>query len=416
MSNLLDSALAGAKAGWGAVSGGGTSADQLTKAVGGLYDQIAKKDAVQQAASVRGSGSGTGPTTRPTIFETDPTGMLPELDPILRKVAVPFEGLDKMGKQVLDYLDPSGKLTNLAKKAADALPGELKEAGTKLARGDIVDAAKGITGLNSFKDVNQLITTKDGKFGLDFASVKGRIEKSFGINGGLNGLSPQIQNLIGKASTEMYGDEMGGIFNSVVGAVVNADFDSVSGVTDVINRITGQSKLWDVFDLGAASALIYGLTDKLIEWDTPSLIDGVLDKITDAKAQKAMLDELAIRASATGSLKSTEYYVAKLSGERKGAIADLVISNMMRSLSFWASSGDKVSYGDYGRRLISLFSSLNPNWDRDPYDPTTPSCYYFTLMNETAYKSFLTTDKRPFCAVFGIVTRDDVDTIISDSF
>lgn len=416
MSNLLNSALAGAKAGWAATSGGGSPEKQLTDAFSGLAEQIAKKSAVQEAASVRGTGGGTGPITRPTIFETDPTGLLPDLDPLLRKVAAPFEGIDKAGQKVLDYLDPSGKLGNLAKKAYSALPGELKEAGTKLARGDIVDAAKGITGLNNFRDVKNLITTKDGKFGLDFTSVKGRIEKSFGINGGLNGLSPTLQNLIGKASTEFYGEEMGGIFNNIVGAAVNADFDSVSGVTDVINRIAGQSKLWDVFDLGAASALIYGLSDKLIEWDTPSLIDGVLDKITVASAQKAMLDELAIRASASGSLKSTEYYVAKLDDNRKHDIADLVISNLMATVSFWSSDSSDRSFGDYGRRMVALFNSLNPNWDRDQYDTTSYSCYYFTLMNETAYRSLLTTSYRPFCAVFGIVRRDDVDTIIANNY
>lgn len=389
---------------------------RLVAALDGMEQQMDKLLATQAAASVRGTGGGTGPTTRATIFETDPTGLLPNFDPLLRQVASPFEGLDKLGNDVLSYLDPSGKLGNLAKKAVSALPSELKEAGTKLARGDIVDAAKGITGLQSFRDVSTLVTTKDGKFGLDFDSVKGRIERSFGINGALGQLSPEVQNLIGKASTEFYGDEMGTIFNSVVGAVTSADFNSVSSVTDVINRITGQSKLWDVFDLSAGAALIYGLSDKLIQWGAPDMLDNVLDKITDVKAQKAMMDELAIRASASGSLQSTEHYVDRLDANRRPAIADTVISNMMRSVSFWGSDRTDASYGSYGARMIALFEKLDPNWDKDPYDHTSYSCYYFTLMNDTAYKALLTTNKRPFCAVFGIVRRDDVDTIISNNF
>lgn len=129
-----------------------------------------------------------------------------------------------------------------------------------------------------------------------------------------------------------------------------------------------------------------------------------------------MMDELAIRASASGSLQSTEHYVDRLDANRRPAIADLVISNMMRSVSFWGSDRTDASYGSYGARMIALFEKLDPNWDKDPYDHTSYSCYYFTLMNDTAYKALLTTAKRPFCAVFGIVRRDDVDTIISNNF
>ncbi|ANZ49055.1 hypothetical protein HOV30_gp205 [Erwinia phage Derbicus] len=391
---------------------------RLVQAMTELQDYQDKLGERIKAASVRGAGSGTGPTTRPTIFETDPKGLLPDLDPLLRKVATPFEGMDKLGDSVLKYFDPTGKLGSFAKKAVNALPSELKEAGTKLARGDVVDAAKGITGLNNFRDLKSLVTTKDGSFGLDFSSVKGRIEKSFGLGGnGLGGLSPDVQNLIGKAANEVMGEgSMGMVWNEVFTAVQGADFASVSSVTDVINRIAKQSDLWDVFDLSGAAALIYGLSDKLIEWDAPDMLDDVLDKIKDVNAQKAMLDELAIRASASGSLSSTEHYVSRLDANRKAAIADLVITNMMRSVSFWASDSRDTSYAEYGSRLKKLFDSLDPNWDKDPYDNTGHSCYYFTLMNDTAYQAFLTTDKRPFCAVFGIVRREDVDTIISNNF
>lgn len=364
------------------------------------------------------SESTTTPKAAPTVFQTKPTEALPILDPINRAVAEPFKALDSVGDTVLDYLGgKNGAVGKLVKGAKDALPSELKEAGTQLARGDIVSGVKGLTGMSNFKDLTSAVVAKDGKVGLDFSSIKERVERNFGIQGGMSGLSSDVQGMITKASSSILGSSTGNLdFGNVIGGIVSGDFASAKGIADVINRVAGATGgLWDLVDLSAVGAFIYGVSDKLIEWGAPDMIDAVLDKVDDARYQTSILEELCLRAAAAGSLTSVEHYVDKLDANRRYPISEEVIETLFGALQY-ERENKNASYTNLGRRLLAVCDKLNPVWDRDLTKPAITDLYLYSQVNETTYRALLTTDRRVYAMTFGCVRKDTAESIVQDYF
>lgn len=360
----------------------------------------------------------TTPKAAPSVFQTKPTEALPVLDPINRAVAEPFKALDSVGDTVLDYLGGKNSIAGkLVKGAKDALPSELKEAGTQLARGDIVSGVKGLTGMSNFKDLTSAVIAKDGKVGLDFSSIKERVERNFGIQGGMNNLSSDVQGMITRASAGVMGSQEGGLdFGGIIGGIASGDYSSAKGIADVINRVAGASDgLWDLVDLGSIGAFIYGVSDKLIEWGAPDMIDAVLDKVDDARYQTSILEELCLRAAAAGSLSSVEHYVDKLDANRRYPISEEVIETLFGALQYERDKKN-ASYTNLGSRLLAVCNKLNPAWDRDLTRPAVTDLYLYSQVNETTYRSLLTTDRRVYAMTFGCVRKDTVESIVQDYF
>lgn len=360
----------------------------------------------------------TAPALKPTVFQTNPTEALPVLDPIKRAVATPFEAVDKLGNEVLDYLGgKSGTVGKLVKGAKDALPSELKEAGTQLARGDIVSGVKGLTGMSNFRELTSAVVAKDGKVGLDFSSIKDRVERNFGIQGGMAGLTPQVQKLITNASESVMGSGLGGFnLGSTINEIVQSDFDSARGISDLINRVAGSTTgLWDMADLGSIGAFIYGMSDKLIEWGAPDMIDAVIDKVEDARYQTSILEELCIRAAGTGSLSAVEHYVDKLDANRRLPIAEEVIETLFGSLQYERDERT-ASYTNLGSRLLALCNKLDPNWDKDKSNHAITDLYLYSQVGDVAYNSLLTTDRRVYAMTFGLVRMDSAEGIVNEYF
>lgn len=364
------------------------------------------------------SNTSASPKAKLSVFQTSPTETLPVLDPIKRAVAAPFEAVDKLGDTVLDYLGgKNSTIGKLVKGAKDALPSELKEAGTQLARGDLVSGVKGLTGFSSFRDITSAVTATDGKVGLDFSSIKERVERNFGIQGGLSGLSPQVQKLITNASESVMGSNAGGInLAGAINDIVQGDFASAKGISDIINRVAGATGgLWDLADLGSVGAFIYGISDKLIEWGAPDMIDAVLDKVEDARYQTTILEELCIRAAGAGSLASVEHYVNKLDADRRLPIAEEVIETLFGSLQYERDERTS-SYTNLGSRLLALCNKLDPHWDKDKNNNAVTDLYLYSQVGQVAYNALLTTDRRVFAMTFGLVSMDNAEGIVNEYF
>lgn len=349
---------------FGNVFGGG---DQVT--VGG-------KKAAGSAAS------GVSPPQRVPTFASNTKEALPVIDPQKRDVSEPFQKVNQEGKTALSYLSPGGA-GSLLSKGWDTLT-------------DLRDSALSAVGT-------------------DYASVKARLESTMNIAGQLAKLPGEVQREIGnyvdmansaKWQVTALIDDVTHTFDSF------KDLDDFLSIDGIIDSFTGGSGNFSSLDINTSSALIYGMSTKLNQYGLPNRIDPMIQAITDPVAQQALYGELMIQAAASGNLNSVEYYLPKLQPGQGAEIADTVIQNLLMNLNVEPG----VGYSTYGQRLLTLFKTLNPNWDISKTNPGMVELKLYTYANSNAIQALLTTEKRPYVIAGGSVQYQSASTLVQSYF
>lgn len=349
---------------FGNVFGGG---DQVT--VGG-------KKAAGSAAS------GVSPPQRVPTFASNTKEALPVIDPQKRDVSEPFQKVNQEGKTALSYLSPGGA-GSLLSKGWDTLT-------------DLRDSALSAVGT-------------------DYASVKARLESTMNIAGQLAKLPGEVQREIGnyvdmansaKWQVTALIDDVTHTFDSF------KDLDDFLSIDGIIDSFTGGSGNFSSLDINTSSALIYGMSTKLNQYGLPNRIDPMIQAITDPIAQQALYGELMIQAAASGNLNSVEYYLPKLQPGQGAEIADTVIQNLLMNLNVEPG----VGYSTYGQRLLTLFKTLNPNWDISKTNPGMVELKLYTYANSNAIQALLTTEKRPYVIAGGSVQYQSASTLVQSYF
>lgn len=363
---------------WNKVSEGASSLSSgLSKLFGS--DDLATTEGVKAA----GSGeSGASPATRIEGFSNKPQETLPTLDPIKRDVQEPFKPKNEAASGVLDYLQP-GKAGNL-----------LSQGFTKLK--DLRDSA--------FKAI-----------GTDYASVKKRLENTMQIAGQLARLPGEIQSEI-QGYASMINQTRSEITAVIDGAKYNfeslKDFDNYLAIDDLISSFTGNSGSIAHLDIGTSSALIYGLSGKLSEMGIAGRTDAMVEAIKDPVAKAALYGELLIQAANLGNLDSVDHYMAKLQPGQGRELAPTVIQAILSNLQ--VENG--VGYKQYGDRLLTLFTALDPNWDKTKVAPITVELLPYTYCNANAIQSLITTAKRAYVCAAGSRRLQTSSTLVDQFY
>ena len=218
----------------------------------------------------------------------------------------------------------------------------------------------------------------------DFSVAKKRVEKAFGANGSTTGLSGKQKRDIGNAIEALSGNKDSKLLFNDIEKTIKGGTDNLSAtsIVDTINTMAGRGEVFKMLDLEAQAGFIRGISDTLIEWKIPELLDSLLDALSDAKLKNEMLEENAIRASRKGDLDQTKYFCSKMGQGRSHQIHRDLITNLMKSYKL--DEEDTRSYKTLGTTMLDFYIWLNPLWDKDPYDPDLTCLEFYTYANNNA--------------------------------
>ena len=363
----------------------------LSDKIGNLFggSDIASTGGVKTAGS---GGSGASPSNKIAAFASNPKDSLPSLDPLKREVAVPFKAANEAATGAIGYLKPT-MFTNLL--------------------------GEGFNTLRTLRDKGLAAV------GTDFASVKNRIEQTMNVAGQLAKLPGDVKAEINGYVTEFNNTKM------QVQAVIDETtqtFDSFKDLDDYLaidnfltsfkssmstNDAGGYTSTFTNMDISTVSAVVYGISSKLSEYNLPAKTEPLFAAVTDPVAQAALYREMLVQASGLGSLPSVEYYLDKVDAITATSIAPELVVNLMMNMQIDTGA----AYKDYGSRLLAIFLRLDPKWDKRTVDSVEyTELYPYTFANANAIQSLLTTDRRKYVIASGSLSYDSVATLVNRSF
>lgn len=372
------------------------------------------------------------PQTKATTYTQTNKAVLPTLDPTQQSVAKPFEPQSKSGEEAASYLLPSNgetppmsadavrnssmsgeaefdavnKAINgdpaaaAAKKAAEKAASEASEPSAfdkaiGFAKTTGTEMGKKLAGDNPqaiFRNIDSVIETSGEGVGLDFDSVKNRIESAFGTPGASGQLSGAMKDNIVRAAEAVGGKDIGILTGGALAFVGSDQYKDVKSITNLIERVTEKGGALDILDFGAQAALINGIANKLISWGVPGMIDRVIDIIEDVRFKNSMYEELCLRAAVQGDVDVVKHYADKMGSSRRTVIAKDVVHNLVAR--FRIKRDDTRSEKSLGELLLSVLALFNPKWDKDPYDHNITCLYHYSIASRDAEKVFRLTDRR----------------------
>jgi len=367
-------------------------ASSLFSKVGNLFggSDIASTGGTKTAGS---AASGASPGNKIAGFATDPTKVLPSLDPLKREVAEPFKAANSAAKGVLGYLQPS-KISSLL--------------------------GEGYSSLLSLRDKGLAAV------GTDYASVKARLEQTMNVAGQIAKLPGQVQSEINgyvndfnsaKYQVTAMIDDTKQTFSSF------KDLDDYLAIDNFISSFRnktddagGYTSTFSTLDIGTSSALVYGISSSLATYGgaQAAKVETLVTAITDPVAQKALWRELTLQASAIGNLSTVETYAAKLDAADRASISAETIVNLLMNLQ--QETG--TSYKDLGTRLLNLFNLFDTRWDKSSVVNQTErtELYPYTFCNTNSIQALLLSDKRRYVCAAGTLSYDRADTIVNEFF
>lgn len=230
--------------------------------------------------------------------------------------------------------------------------------------------------------ITESISSDSDGLTFDFSDSKKRIESAFGAAGSTSGLSNQQKRDIENALVTISGTKdskvVFGETTKLLNDIKNDDL-SVSSLIDAVNDISGADEVFKLLDLEAQAAFIKSISDVVIDWGIPELIDKIIDELDDAELKDQMLEENAIRASNKGDLYITKHYCDKMGQDRSYGIHRTLITNLMKKYKI--AKDETRSKKILGEEMLEFFEWLNNKWDIDPYDHSVRCLEFYTLAN-----------------------------------
>lgn len=273
-----------------------------------------------------------------------------------------------MSNKIADSLFSSGPLEELLAvdvyKTVDSntktgFISQIKKFGNEAA--DIIKGTPDV-----IKDFANVLRIENGKVNIDKASLTDRlIDIASSAKGPFKDLSAGVQDKVFGAfgfSSETSGDIRSLIGDSI--SILNtSDIKDARGITDILNSLTGNSKLAKLFDLEAEMALYGGILGEAIRLGIPDAIDIIATKFSDDRTMHAVLSDNLRLSATSGDLRSVSRIVAKIGPDSAIAQVPDLIDIILMGYSFQMSDG-VVDYTAKSAELIALLVLINPQWDK----------------------------------------------------
>ena len=206
--------------------------------------------------------------------------------------------------------------------------------------------AKGSNSINATDMTNRLIATAGGNrhafdsltSGLKSAALT-ELTRSMGLS------TTNVKAIVGETET----------------LIDSGNLKTATGITSLINTITGNSKLASLFDVGSEFALIKTVVLAAIAIGIPLIVDAALDHIKDEKKKKELLLSSLRQAAIASDLdtinKAISYVGATGVLARVPEIVTLILTNYR-----WKTGTEASAYSTLSTNLINTLNAINPNW------------------------------------------------------
>lgn len=163
------------------------------------------------------------------------------------------------------------------------------------------------------------------------------------ILGGLGQLDPNI-----------------GVVIDGINTIINAkDLDSVTGIADVLQQLTGNTDLIKVLQLENEAALLGGVLEKAIRLRVPTIVDVILDTVKERKTRQRLLIQ-SVPVIAHNSDLVTLRKVANLIGWR-GIYATYPMVIHWLLANYRTTGGTSPTKMD-AKEFIDILIALKPDW------------------------------------------------------
>lgn len=320
-------------------------------------------------------------TERGAITSTNPLDKLPSQDPLKREVSVPYEPTNDVANGAVSFLKGGSvdNPTNVDLK-------NLSTGNTPVTAEGLVGQASNGVGATDLRKLSDLINPTEDGIRPDYAIVKKRLEDSFGLPGSTGEMSNSLKNSLTDGFNKILGVGDSGILVEGISSILAGDqLTDAKSIVNLINRVSSASDILSVFDLGAQAALVKTITDKLIEWGAPDLIDKLLDAMADVKEKQKMWESVAMRAADASELDIVIKYGEKMGPERRTAIWDTIVLSVVSRYRLRLD----VSLKEQDALINRTLELYNPLWYVDQVNPARRSLHYFAKANDDARECLL---------------------------
>ena len=158
------------------------------------------------------------------------------------------------------------------------------------------------------------------------------------------------------------------LFRSIVGTVdgvattiTAGGLDNTRGIFNLINRVTGDSDIAQLLDVGAEASVLHGIVSEAIRLGLPSAVDTVIQKSKNAKAAQAALLNNVSGALYASDLDTLNLMLSKIGvGGILAKVPDAA-ERLLQSYRFPAGTTPS-QYPTLYTTLTGILDQLKPGW------------------------------------------------------
>lgn len=367
------------------------------------------------------------PKHRGAMASSDPENKLPSVDPIKREVSTPAAPSNDVGNAASSYIaPPPPEDVELAAQRAKYEPPQSGDATAASnprggegftqspAKKHGIDSVGGAVLANTDgRTVSEFITATDKGVGVDSPKLRKRMEDAFNIPGSTEDLTDASKSILSEAAAlEVGSQDVKIVIDGIDRAISGKDVNDAKGITNLINRVADAEDTMNYLDIGAQAALVKGISDKLIKWGAPDLLDKLIEAMGDVEAKQAMWEEMARRAAQQSELSIVKHYGDQMGGQRRTAIADEIVTLVVSNYKPRKDVSVKVQ----GNEIIEVLDLYDNRWHLDKYDLANTNLHYFLKANDATIDCLLRTKHRISAQATRQIEKVSIDTLILSMF
>lgn len=273
-----------------------------------------------------------------------------------------------MGRLSSTVFQTNGRNTMLVQDAYGISNTETKNTVFDSLKGVYSDGLSGlVTNTSSVKQLTQLIlAARTGT--VDKAEM---FERALGAMGSslpalLGSIGGALKNQISSVAGTLIGPDAEKAVNVIYGSlgklVKVSNVGDIDGLAELVNELTGNSELMKVINIEAEAAVLGGITQQLLRYGIPDLVDEVMAQSASEEAIKK-----AYQFVSTDSIVGTDLATVNKILDKIGLAAYIEanpnpINNLLSG--FYFSSTDTVDvYPAKRALLLSTLARIDPHWE-----------------------------------------------------
>lgn len=153
--------------------------------------------------------------------------------------------------------------------------------------------------------------------------------------------------------------DAGIVINGITTILDAKNLDTATGITEVLTKLTGDSKLAQVLDLKEEAALLKGTLQKATALRIPELFDAIVDKVKDRKAKKRLMIQSVPSAASNSDIVSVRKVMDEITPE---AVYTTYPDSTRWLVTNYKTLEGKDPTKEDETQLLTTLSDLNSEW------------------------------------------------------